>query len=305
MADDPYEVLGLPRAASQEDVRKAYRKLAKQLHPDLHPGDRKAEERFKRVSQAYDILGNADKRARYDRGEIDAAGAERPKHDFYRRYADAGPGKRYDSHAGYADIEGLGDIFTDLFGEARPGGSRFRMRGGEARYELAVEFLDAVNGAKRRITTPDGKVLDLQIPPGVHEGQTLRLQGQGHPGLGGGPPGDALVGIRITPHPVFERRGDDIHSEVAISLPEAVLGGRITVETVNGPVSVTVPKGANSGTTLRLRGKGALSGRAKTRGDHYARLKVVLPPAGDDELESFARDWGRRRPYDPRRTGGG
>ncbi|HVO14539.1 MAG TPA: J domain-containing protein [Alphaproteobacteria bacterium] len=302
MSEDPYAVLGVAKTASADEIRKAYRKLAKKLHPDLNPGDKAAEEKFKKVTAAYDLLSDPEKRKRFDAGEIDASGAERPPEHFYRHYAESGPGQRYDSRAGYADFGDLGDIFSDLFGRGGAGGrGRMRMQGADVRYQLTVDFLDAVNGAKKRLTMPDGKTLDVAIPAGLADGQTLRLKGQGEPApQGGGTAGDAYVEIRVAPHKLFERKGQDIHVEVPVTLSEAVLGGKVTVPTVTGPVTMTVPKGANTGTTLRLREKGALSAKTGKRGDQYVRLKVVLPDRPDAELERLVREWSAKHPYDVR-----
>ena len=213
MADDPYRVLGVSKTASDAEIRKAYRKLAKELHPDLNPGDASAEDRFKRVAAAYHLLGDPERRKRFDAGEIDATGAERPEQQYYRQYAGGDGGERYYSSAGFEDFADVSDIFADLFrGRAGRGGGAdgFEARGQDVRYHLDVDFLDAVRGAKRRITMPDGKVLDLSIPPGTRDGGTLRLKGKGAPGLGGGPAGDALVEISVRPHALFTRDGDDI-----------------------------------------------------------------------------------------------
>ncbi|MBO6781787.1 MAG: DnaJ domain-containing protein [Alphaproteobacteria bacterium] len=304
MARDPYEVLGVNRDASADDVRKAYRKLAKENHPDLKPGDREAEERFKEVQAAYDIVGDADKRARFDRGEIDADGHERAEQQFYRHYADAGSDHPYHSAEGYADFADMGDIFTDLFGHARADGARtrtVRMRGGDIRYTFDVDFLDAAKGTKRRITMPDGRELDLTIPSGLRDGQVLRLKGKGQPGLGGGPAGDALITVHVRPHKLFRREGKDIHIELPIALHEAVLGAKVKVPTIDGPVTMTVKKGANTGDRLRLRGKGVGDGKAGARGDQHVTLKVVLPEAPDDDLSTFLSGWAETHAYDPRR----
>ena len=299
MAEDPYKVLGVKPDASEEDIRKAYRELAKKLHPDLNPGDRAAEERFKQVTAAYDLLRDPEQRARYDRGEIDASGAERPQQRYYRHYADAEAGDRYRSQAGFSDF---GDIFADLFGERREGATRgFRLRGADVRYQLEIDFLEAVNGTRKRVTMPDGKTLDISIPAGLRDGQSLRLAGQGEPGIGGGPPGDAYVEVHVRPHPLFERRGNDIHMELPISLAEAVLGGRVHVPTPTGRVAMTIPKGSNTGSTLRLKGKGVPDPRGRTAGDLLVKLKVVLPDKPDAELEEFVERWSKKHPYDPRR----
>jgi DnaJ-class molecular chaperone len=304
MAEDPYSVLGVAKTASAGDITKAYRKLAKKLHPDLNPGDKSAEERFKRITAAYDIIGDEEKRGRYDRGEIDASGQETPQRRYYREYAGGEEGARYRSTAGYEDIGAFSDLFGDLFAErggmrGGAGGRRFSMRGQDAQYRLDVGFLDAVNGTKTRITLPDGGTLDVTIPPGVTDGQVLRLKGKGGPGLGEGEPGDALIEIGIRPHPVFKREGDDIVVEVPITFDEAVLGGKVEVPTISGRVSVTVPPGSNTGQTLRLKGRGMKS-RAAT-GDQLVKLAVVLPERIDEDLKSFAETWRQDHRYDPRR----
>lgn len=301
MAEDLYQTLGVKRGASQEEIRKAYRKLAKELHPDLNPGDKAAEERFKRVSAAFSILGDADKRARYDRGEIDALGQERPEQRFYREYASDEPGFRYRSSAGFQDFGEFSDIFRDLFGRGGAGGERgFARRGADARYRLEVDFLEAVKGAKKRITLPEGGTLDLTIPPGTKDGDILRLKGKGAPGLSGGPPGDALVEIGVRPHPVFARQDNDILIELPITLDEAVLGGKVEVPTVTGRVAMTIPKGATSGQILRLKGKGVVP-RTGAPGDQLVTLKIVTPERIDPELEAFMREWRAKHHYDPRR----
>jgi DnaJ-class molecular chaperone len=287
LASDPYTVLGVKRDASQADIQKAYRRLAKKLHPDLNPGNKKAEEQFKNVAMAYDLLGDAPKRARFDRGEIDASGQERPAQHFYRDFADDGR-HAYSSDAGFADFAGTEDIISEIFG--RQGRSNVRRRGADVQYHLTLSFLDAINGGKQQITLPDGSGLDVTIPPGTRNGQVLRLRGKGRPGLNGGPAGDALIEIEVRPHPVFKRKGDDIHVELPIPLTDAVLGGRISVPTPTGPVTMTVPKWSNTGTVLRLKGKG-VPHADKTRGDEYVTLKVVLPDKPDPELERLVAQW--------------
>jgi DnaJ-class molecular chaperone len=304
MAEDLYSVLGVPKTASAEDITKAYRKLAKKLHPDLNPGDKAAEEKFKKVTAAYDILGDAEKRGRYDRGEIDASGQETPQQRYYREYAGGEDGARYRSTAGFEDIGAFSDLFGDLFGErggmrGGPGGARFSMRGSDAQYRLDVDFLDAVNGTKTRITLPDGGTLDVTIPPGVNDGQVLRLRGKGNPGIGQGEPGDALIEIHVRPHPVFKREGNDIVVEVPITFDEAVLGGKIEVPTIGGRVFATVPAGSNTGQTLRLKGRGIKT--KGSAGDQLVKLTIILPDRIDDDIKRFAETWREAHRYDPRR----
>jgi DnaJ-class molecular chaperone len=292
LASDPYKVLGVKRDASQDNIQKAYRRLAKKLHPDLNPGNKKAEEQFKEVASAYDLLGDPAKRARFDSGEVDASGQQRPAQHYYRDYAEGGE-NAYSSDAGFADFAGAEDIISEIFGRQGRAGN-IRMRGSDVHYHLTLSFLDAVNGGKQQLRLPDGSSLDIAIPPGTQDGQILRLRGKGRPGLNGGPPGDALIEIEVRPHPVFKRNGDDIHVELPVPLADAVLGGRITVPTPNGPVTMKVPKWSNTGTVLRLKGKGVPRSN-KTRGDEYVALKVMLPDKADPKLERLIAQWQSRQ----------
>jgi DnaJ-class molecular chaperone len=300
MSNDLYATLGVARNASQDDIKRAYRKLAKEMHPDLNPDKPEVGERFKQVTAAYDILSDPERRGRYDRGEIDASGQERPQYQ-YRDFAEDPAAGRYYTREGFGDEEQLHDFFEGLFG-ARGGGRSFRVRGrgADVSYTLPVEFLDAARGAKKRVTMADGKTIDITIPPGVHDRQTLRLKGQGMPGFEGGEPGDAYVELHVQPHPLFERKDQNIHMDLPVSVPEAVLGGRIEVPTIDGPVTMTVPKGSNTGTTLRLRGRGVRDQKSGQRGDQYVRLQVALPKTQDAELEEFVRRWAGDHAYDPR-----
>lgn len=314
MSDDPYQILGVAKDASADAVRKAYRKLAKELHPDINPGDKAAEDRFKAVQAAYDLLKDPEKRARFDRGEIDASGQERAQQQYwYRDFAEAGGEHPYHSRAGYADLNDLGGIFSDLFGGrmGRGFGDQGRrrgpvhMRGSDVRYQFEVEFLDAVNGTKTRITLPDGKALELTIPPGLRDGQLLRLKGKGQPGQGGAAAGDALVEVHVRPHKLFRRDGDDLELDLPITLGEAVLGAKVKVPTPQGSVNLTVPKGANSGQRLRLKGKGVPKGKGAARGDLYVTLQIRLPERIDDELRTVIERWSQAHGYDPRKGMGG
>lgn len=296
MPPDPYTTLGVARDATPEQIRSAFRKLAKKHHPDLNPGNAAAEERFKAVNAANELLSDPEKRARFDRGEIDAAGEPTaPEPPRYRRYADAAEGARYRA-APDEEFE-FGDIFGDFLNR---GGERLRMRGADARYALAVAFLDTVTGATRTLTLPDGRTLDVRIPLGIEDGQVLRLKGQGGPGINGGPPGDALIEVHAEPHPFFTREGDDIHLELPVTLKEAVLGARIKVPTPTGEVNMAVPKRSDTGTRLRLRGRGIPAHAGRPAGDQYVTLKVTLADT-DDALEAFLRDWSPATPSNPRR----
>ena len=289
MARNPYDVLGVKPSASEDDIRAAYRKLAKRYHPDLNPGNKEAEAKFKELASANDILSDKDKRARFDRGEIDEAGAEKPPPGYgWRDHAEGAAGEKY--HAQTFDPEDFEDLFG-LFGRGRGAGMNMKMPGPDHQFSLTVDFLDAVNGAKKRLDFGRDKTLDVTVPAGVRDGQVLRLKGQGGPGLGGGPPGDALIEIKIAPHPLFRRDGDDIRIEQAVTLAEAVLGGRISVPTPTGAVTMSVPANSNTGSVLRLRGKGVKRADG-TFGDEYVTLKIVLPEGGDPALAEFLR--GRR-----------
>ncbi len=295
---DPYEVLGVARTASQKEIQAAFRKLAKKLHPDLHPGVKDAQQKFQEASAAYDILGDAEKRGRFDRGEIDASGAEQPQRRYYRDFAEPGAAQdRYSRTSGFADFEHADDVLSAFF--SRGGRGRVRMRGADRHYRLDVDFLDAVNGTAQRVTLPDGGSLDVAIPPGTQDGQVLRLEGQGEAGPAGGEPGDALIEVGVRPHPFFKRDRDDIRLELPISLTEAVLGAKVPVPTPTGPVILTIPKGANSGKILRLRGKG-VPGRDGKRGDEYVTLKIMLPDRPDPALEAFASGWEAGKSFNPR-----
>jgi DnaJ-class molecular chaperone len=304
MAGDPYETLGVPKTASDAEIKTAYRRLVRTSHPDINPDDPEAEARFKAISAAYDLLKDPETRARFDRGEIDATGAETAERTFYRRYAGRAENPYQSGGFGGAEDD-PGDIFAEFLRRGQRGGGTagagfggFSARGGDRRYHLEVPFLDAVRGAKTRITLPEGAALEVTIPPGTEDGQMLRLRGKGGPGLGDGPPGDALITVSVADHPIFRRDGDDIRITLPISIDEAVLGGKVAAPTIDGPVKVTVPKGASGGRVLRLRGRG--TGRAGRRGDQLVELRVVLPDEIDEDLSAFMRDWRRTHGYDPR-----
>lgn len=299
---DPYETLGVEKSATAAEIKARFRKLARKHHPDLHPDDQGAEARFKAISAANDLIGDPEKRRRFDAGEIDAVGAERPPQPSYRDFADA-PG--YGGHAaqdGFTSRDDMAAFLREAFGRgARGSGARGPARGADASYVLPVDFLDAANGAERTVTLPDGKTLRVTVPQGAEDRQMLRLRGQGGPGFEGGPPGDAYVELHVAPHAFFRRRDDDIHVEIPITLREAVLGAKIDVPTIDGAVSLTIPKGAVTGAALRLRGKGVLGRRTGVRGHQFVTL-TVAPPHGDEpELEAFLKDWTPRHPQNPRK----
>jgi DnaJ-class molecular chaperone len=237
---NPYEVLGVAPTALPADIQKAYRKLAKKLHPDLNPGDKAAEEKFKEVAGAYDLLADAEKRKRFDAGEIDATGAERPQHHFYRDFATSDERHSYADDSGYADFMDADDAFADLL--RRGERARANRRGQDLRYSLPIDFAESITGANKRLTLPDGGTLDVTIPPGLVDGQILRLRGKGAPGTGEGGSGDALIEVEVLPDRRFTREGDDISLELPISLSEAVLGGRVRVPTPTGDVTMAVPR---------------------------------------------------------------
>ena len=295
---NPYEVLGVAAAAPADEIRSAYRKLAKKLHPDLNPGDKGAEEKFKDVAVAYDLIGDADKRKRFDAGEIDASGAERPpQQPYYRNYATSDQAHPYTGGDGYADFADGDDVLAELL--RRSARARANRRGQDLHYSLAISFADSIAGAETRVSLPDGGTLDVRIPAGLVDGQVLRLRGKGAPGAGQGGPGDALVEVEVRPDPRFTREGDDIILDLPVSLSEAVLGGQVRVPTATGAVTMSVPKGSNTGTTLRLKGKGAPR-RGGAAGDQLVRLKVVLPKPPDAELEKFVAGWDAGKSFDPR-----
>lgn len=298
--EDPYKTLGVAKDAKPEEIRRAYRKLAKKYHPDLNPGDKAAEEKFKAASAANELLSDPDKRARFDRGEIDASGAETPRQQSYRHYAEATAGERYGNPFSGG---GFGGSFEDLFGDAfrasRTQRSNAPVRGPDEHYMLSVAFLDAVNGTTRRLTLPDGRTLDVKVPPGLESGQVLRLRGQGGAGWNGGPAGDAMIEVTVNPHRFFRRDGQTIRLDLPVTLSEAVLGGRITVPTPGGPVAMTVPKHSDTGTELRLRGRGVPAHGGLAAGDLYVTLRVEIGTP-DAALEDFLREHKPETAADPR-----
>ncbi len=309
VANDPYQELGVSRSASADDIRKSFRKLAKQLHPDQNPDDKAAEERFKRVSAAFDLLGDPEKKAKFDRGEIDADGRE-----AMRGFDPRGGGGGGAGRGGYgggpgggfgASFEGvdLDEILGGVFGAGgRGGGPRGGFgpqRGADVRSRLEIDLEESVRGGGKRVAFPDGRQLDVNIPKGAYDGQVLRLRGQGQPGRAGSA-GDALIELAIRPHPLYRREAADLHMDLPVTLYDAVLGSKVQAPTPDGEVSLSVPRGSTSGAVLRLKGRGAVDGQSGRRGDLFVKIMVALPDV-DDGLLSFAETLKRDHPYTPRR----
>jgi DnaJ-class molecular chaperone len=318
---DPYATLGVSKTASADDIRKAFRKLAKKHHPDLNPGDKAAEAKFKEITLAHDLLSDAEKRRRFDAGEIDASGQEQAPRGFYRDHAGGPGGFKYERGGGHESFADMGGVFSEMFGQgggrARgfsfedlagamgggPGGARGGPRDGmPMSFTMSVPFLIAARGGKQRVTMPDGRTLDIDIPEGSADRTTIRLKGQGTPGREGGKPGDAYVELHVEPHAFFEARDNDVHVELPVTVTEAALGGKVKVPTVGGSVMLNVPAGSNTGTSLRLKGRGLLDRKSKQRGDQYVKLKVVLPDAVDDKLKEFLESWEAGKTHDPRKA---
>ena len=315
---DPYEILGVPKGASEAEIKKAFRSLAKKHHPDKHAGDKDAQKKFQEISGAYDIVGDKDKRAKFDAGEIDAAGNPRgfdPRQGgggFHGGPFGGGGGRQGpgDFHftwdnAGAETQEGFRaeDLFSDLFGGLgggrgrRGGGGRQPARGEDFTVATTISFDEAIKGGTRRVMVPNGEQIDVKIPVGVKDGQQVRVKGRGGAGRNGGPPGDILIDIAVAPHPSMTREGNDLRMDLPVTLKEAVLGAKVPVTTPSGTVAITVPPNSNSGTTLRLKGKG-VAPAGGVAGDFYVKLIVTLPDRADAELQKFAEDW--KTDYDPR-----
>lgn len=293
---DPYQVLGVAHTASTDEIKKAYRRLARKLHPDLNPGDKAAEDKFKDVSVAYGLLSDPEKRKRFDAGEIDANGAEQPQRQYYRDFTSADQANPYTSEAGYADFTD-DDVFAEILRRSQQ--AHANRKGEDLMYSLSIQFVESVTGASKRVTLPDGSTLDVTIPPGMLDGQMLRLKGKGAPGHGTGRPGDALIKVEVLPDSRFRLDGANVIVELPVSLSEAVLGGEVLAPTPTGDVMLTIPKHANSGTTLRLKGKGAPR-REGGFGDELVKLKIMLPKTPDPELDAFITQWEKGKIHNPR-----
>lgn len=307
MPTDPYSVLGLTKSATADEIKQAYRKLARSSHPDLNLDDAGAEARFKAISTAHDLLRDPATRARFDAGEIDDTGAERPSRQYYRDFAED-PSHAYRSRGGtrspFGDGADPNDIFAEILrqrgGAAGGFAGGFAGQGRDLRFALAVPFLDAARGAEMRLTLGKRDDITVKIPPGAHDGQTLRLRGKGIIGQGGEQSGDALITLSVDAHPVFRRDADDIVLTLPITIDEAILGGKVTAPTIAGPVSLTIPPGASSGRILRLRGRGVARADGTGSGDQRVELRIVAPPDIDSALRDFLTDWRKTHPHDPR-----
>jgi DnaJ-class molecular chaperone len=305
---DPYVILGVAKSASAAELKSAYRKLAKKLHPDVNPGRKDIEQKFKEVTAAYDLLSDADKRARFDRGEIDSQGQERGYSGGggYGGYGGAGRGGSAGGGGDpFSQFGGMEDIFAEFMGGGRHrrggagAGAGFgggNARGGDVSYTVPVSFVEACLGGKKRVALGD-KTIDITLPPGIEDGHKLRLKGQGAAGAGGA--GDALIEVRIEAHPHFTRKDRDIYLDLPVSLPEAVLGASVTVPTLDGQVAIKIPKGSNTGATLRLKGKGVASAKGDA-GDMFVKLKIALPEPVPQDLTDFIEKWAKKNAYDPR-----
>lgn len=288
---DPYDTLGVPRNASADAIKKAYRKLAREHHPDSSPDNPKAEDRFKELSLAYDILSDSKKRARYDRGEIDAMGNPAAGGRTHR------PGGGARGGRGRSPFD---DFFKRRSSHQR---SNLKIDGSDVSYTLSVDFLDAALGSNKTVSMTNGKRLNVTVPPGTRNAQVLRLKGQGMDGIGGGKNGDAHVEILVKPDDLYRQEGDDLYLNLPISLPEAVLGSSVEVPTIHGAVKLNVPAGSNTGTVMRLKGKGIENKKKKAKGNQFVILKVVLPKEQDKELSDFVKKWAKKHDYDVRGVG--
>jgi DnaJ-class molecular chaperone len=321
---DPYEVLGVTRSASAAEIKSAFRKLAKKLHPDANKHDPKAASHFAELNAAHEILGDADKRKAFDRGEIDAEG--KPRFQGFEGFgAQPGAGRGGSGregafetfsfgpegvHVGRGGGKGFGgfeDILKDVFG-GRPRGTRGNFQfeqddfgaapGRDLAAALTITLPEAAKGVKKRLQLPTGKEVDVKVPPGLDEGQQIRLKGQGLAGPGG-QPGDLLITVSVAPHPFFQREGADLRLDLPVTLYEAVLGAKVRVPTLDGAVELAIPAGTNAGRTFRLKGKGFPAKDHK--GDLLATIRIVLPPDRDSDLEALMRKWRDAKPYDPRK----
>jgi len=296
--NNPYSILGIDKNASDKEIKSAYRRLSKRHHPDLNPGSKEAGTKFKEINKAYQILSNPEKRARYDRGEINMEGEPeyKPSGGFYRDYADKAEASRYfHENTGHFDTSDIQNIFSSFFTGGTAGNhAGFKKQPSDVYYNITIDFMESVSGERKRVTMPDGKVLDIKIPAGVEDGQRLRLKGQGAHGSINSESGDAYINIHITPHKIFTRKARDIFVEVPVGFNESLLGSKITVPTIHGPVEVTIPKNSSTGDTLRLKNKGIKNG------DQYIKIKIVMPNNISESLMQSVVEWDKASHFNPR-----
>jgi DnaJ-class molecular chaperone len=291
MASNPYEVLGVDKKASQDEIKKAYRKLAKKFHPDLNPGNKKAEAKFKDISHAYDQIGTEESRAKFERGEIEEEMARQnygQRGPFYYETQSGDQGGRYSSQFGGFDED---DILSSIFGRARQGA---RPREDQV-YQMDIDFKDSILGGEREVSLPNGKKFQVKIPPGVESGKKLRFAGQGEPSPGGGPPGDVYIQLNVKPSSQFTRKGRDLESTVAVPLEDALLGGEIKVPTIDGSVLLRIPPNIKNGQKMRISGKGVPDVQTGKRGDQFVQLQVKMPDQIDDEFRKSIETWRQRQ----------
>ncbi|WP_306140838.1 J domain-containing protein [Roseibium sp. MMSF_3412] len=321
---DPYSVLGVAKTASEGDIKKAFRKLAKKYHPDQNKDDPGAQQRFAEVNQAYEIVGDKDKRAQFDRGEIDAEGKQRFQSkgfDGFSGFEDFGAtGGAQGFRSSGGNTGGFDDILNDIFGGFGGRGSRSgagagagpggfagagagarakappRKKGKNAEIIARVSLEDIVNSGKTQVTLPSGKTVNVTLPKGVEEGEKIRLKGQGHPGEHGGPAGDVMVEVRIKPHKLFEMKGTDLHLDLPLTLYEAVLGAKVRTPTLSGAVNLTIPPNTSSGKAMRLKGKG-LPNKNGGHGDLLVKPQIIMAPHSDNELDTLMKAWKEITPY--------
>jgi len=314
---DPYDVLGVQKSASAAEIKKAYRQLAKKFHPDRNKDDAKAKERFAEINSAYEIVGDETKKAQFDKGEIGPDG--KPRFTGFEGFgagAGAGPTRGWRSSGGAPGGEqhfefhfgneapggraGFEDIFTDLFGGGRRRAGPQPTRGDDVVATATVPLETVAHGGSARVILPSGRTLEVKIPAGIEDAQQIRLRGQGQTGAMGGEPGDAIVTVKVAPHPYFKLDGRDLRLELPVTVYEAALGGRIPTPTLDGKVELTIPPHSNGGRVLRLRGKGLPAAEGKIAGDLYVSLKIMLPETSSSDLGARMREWRDAHPYDPR-----
>jgi DnaJ-class molecular chaperone len=322
---DPYSVLGVTKTASEADIKRAFRKLAKQYHPDQNASDPNAQARFSEINQAYEIVGDKEKRQKFDRGEIGADGKPRFQAHGFEGFDGFREGSARGGAGGGFTGGAFDDILNDIlggFGARRggagagpgagagagargfagdPGGARSAgPRSGQTVEMIALVTVEELGrDGKARVTLPTGKTIDMKIPAGTVEGDKIRLRGQGHPGINGGPAGDAVIEIRLKPHKLFAVKGNDLHLDLPLALYEAVLGAKVRTPLLDGAAYLTIPPGSNSGKIMRLKGKG-LPTKTGGHGDLLVRLEIVLPPHADEELETLMKAWREVTPYPAR-----